>query len=201
VGSVGGLADETATYAASNSLAQVALKIAGPGVADTYQGSELWNFSLVDPDNRTEVDFAARRSALRSMREGGREDLIASMLARFANGHIKLYVTRTLLRLRRQFPALHLHGSYSPIDGGEHIIAFVREHEGRALACIVPRLSWKLTQGRHPWPIGAAWGARTLPLPERRWTNVFTGEQRALAPDAQLRDVLRTFPIAVLVSG
>ena len=200
VRSVRGLADETATCG---------LQFSGPGrPEDRGAGSgrhvsreRAMEFFAGRPRQPTEVDFAARRSALRSMREGGREDFIASMLARFADGDLKLYVTRTLLRLRRRFPAIHLHGSYTPIDGGGHIIAFVREHEGRALACVVPRLSWKLTRGRYPWPIGSAWGARTLPLPRRRWTNVFTGEQRAWAAEAQLRDVLRTFPIAVLVSG
>jgi (1->4)-alpha-D-glucan 1-alpha-D-glucosylmutase len=202
VSQVRALAEETATYAATNGLAQVALKIAGPGVPDTYQGSELWNFSLVDPDNRGEVDYGSRRDALRTVcdRARNRLDLGRELLDHFEDGVIKLYVTRTLLALRREYPALHLYGSYGAIEAGEHVVAFTREHEGRALACVVPRLSWKLTAGEHPWPIGPAWGARSLTLPARRWTNVFTGEKHEWSGDAPLRQVFASFPIAVLVA-
>ena len=74
-------------------------RIAGPGVPDTYQGSELWNLALVDPDNRAEVDFAARRAALREIREGTRDKLrlIRRLLERYEDGALKLYVTHTLL--------------------------------------------------------------------------------------------------------
>ncbi len=208
VNGVRALADETATYAATNALASVALKLTGPGVPDTYQGSEMWNFSLVDPDNRSEVDYGARRAALKSIREASegkseRSDLVRSLLARFPDGAIKLYVTHALLRLRRELGPLHLHGSYGALDGGEHVVAFTREHEGRMLACIVPRLAWKLggiSGGSHAWPMGAAWGERTLALPRKRWSNVLTGAKHAWAADAPMREVLSMLPIAVLVS-
>jgi (1->4)-alpha-D-glucan 1-alpha-D-glucosylmutase len=207
VASMGALAEETATYAATNALGQVALKLAGPGVADTYQGCELWSFDLVDPDNRRPVDYGVRRALLHQIRErtGDRAALARDLLARFADGAIKLYVTHTLLALRRDDPALFLEGGYRPIDAGEHVVAFVRERPegpgrtGRpALVCVVPRLAWKLTRGERRWPIGDAWGDRTIPLPGGAWRDVLTGARHAVAGEAKLAEVLGSFPLAVL---
>ena len=202
--SVQALAAETATFAASNALGQVALKILGPGVPDTYQGSELWNFALVDPDNRTAVDYDLRRKILRALRneEHDRSALCERLLDRFSDGAVKLYVTQALLALRRREPELLVGGVYRAIEAGEHVIAFTRETEERTLACVVPRLTWKLTRGEHPWPIGAAWGDRAVALPAgRRWSNVLTGETSTWASGAPLRDVLRSFPIGVFLGG
>jgi (1->4)-alpha-D-glucan 1-alpha-D-glucosylmutase len=196
------LADDTATFAASNALGQVALKILGPGVPDTYQGSELWNFALVDPDNRTAVDYDVRRKILRALQreEHDRGALCERLLARFTDGAVKLYVTQALLALRRREPELLVGGAYCAIDAGEHVIAFTRETKERTLACVVPRLAWKLTRGEHRWPIGAAWGDRAIALPAgRRWSNVLTGETRTWTTDAPLRDVLKSFPIGVFL--
>jgi (1->4)-alpha-D-glucan 1-alpha-D-glucosylmutase len=203
VGGVQALADETATYAVTNALASVAVKVTGPGVPDTYQGSEMWNLSLVDPDNRGEVDFGTRRRLLGEIRQesSDRLGLVRRLLDRYADGAIKLYVTHTLLALRRELPALHLAGAYRPIDAGDHVVAFTREHEGRTLACVVPRLPWTLTKGQAQWPVGGAvWGDRTMALPANRWRNVLTGEKRQFAGDAPLREVLENFPIAVLLA-
>jgi (1->4)-alpha-D-glucan 1-alpha-D-glucosylmutase len=201
--SVQALADETATFAASNALGMVALKILGPGVPDTYQGSELWNFSLVDPDNRAAVDFEVRRRMLRSLRseEHDRIALCRALLRRFADGAVKLYVTQALLALRREEPELLVRGAYRALDAGEHLVAFTRETETRTLACLVPRFAWKLTRGEHGWPIGAAWGDRAVLLPRgRTWKNVLTGASCAWSSAALVRDVLESFPVGVLLS-
>jgi (1->4)-alpha-D-glucan 1-alpha-D-glucosylmutase len=102
--------------------------------------------------------------------------------------------------LRRELAGLHLSGSYTALDGGEHVVAFLREHEGQALACVVPRLPWKLTDGRVPWALGEAWGDRSLSLPAKRWTNVFTGERRAWSGRAPMGEILESFPVAVLTA-
>jgi (1->4)-alpha-D-glucan 1-alpha-D-glucosylmutase len=202
VRNVQALADETATFAASNALGQVALKILGPGVPDTYQGSEMWNFALVDPDNRTNVDYELRRKTLRTVRseEHDRSALCTGLLERFADGAVKLYVTQALLALRREEPELLLGGSYRAIEAGEHVIAFLRETEKRTLACVVPRLTWKMTGGRHRWPIGAAWGERSLALPPGRWRDALNGARHVWTGDAPMHEVLASFPIAVLLA-
>jgi (1->4)-alpha-D-glucan 1-alpha-D-glucosylmutase len=200
------LADRTATYAAASSLAQVALKLTAPGVVDTYQGTETWSFALVDPDNRRPVDYAANRARLAEIRarSGDRLGLARDLLTRFADGAVKLYVTHRLLELRRAEPDLFLDGTYAPIDGGPHVVAFARERAGvpggRTLVTIAPRLSYRLTHGRQPWPLGEAWGDLRVPLPRGgSYESVFTGERFDAEGGVPLRDVLRHFPVAVLV--
>jgi (1->4)-alpha-D-glucan 1-alpha-D-glucosylmutase len=150
-----------------NSLAQLVLKLAAPGVPDFYQGNELWDFSLVDPDNRRPVDFAARRRRLEEMAplvnaalagtgvraadnlgaeiagEQGRAAL-GSMLEHWTDGRIKMYVTAVGLGLRRAFPALFLQGEYIPLEASgakqNHVVAFGRRERGRTLIAVVPRL-------------------------------------------------------------
>jgi (1->4)-alpha-D-glucan 1-alpha-D-glucosylmutase len=180
----------------------VALKILGPGVPDTYQGSELWNFALVDPDNRTPVDYEVRRRILRTIRseEHDRGALCGRLLESFVDGAVKLYVTKALLALRREEPELLVGGEYRAIEAGEHVIAFTRTTAKRTLACVVPRLAWKLTRGAHRWPIGTAWGEQAVALPPGRWKNALTGARQAWGGDAPMREVLGSFPIAVLTA-
>jgi (1->4)-alpha-D-glucan 1-alpha-D-glucosylmutase len=194
-----------------NSLSQTILKIASPGVPDFYQGTELWDFSLVDPDNRRPVDFNKRIRLLEELKQREQESrpaLIDDLLTSWGDGKIKLYVTYKGLGLRRSQRSLFDEGDYIPIDldGTDHICAFARQ-KGRALALVaVPRLITKLLRGERP-PLGeATWGASALVLPEDApdsWLNIFTGEelkvifaeQRKLMP---LASALQTFPLALL---
>ncbi len=192
------------------SLSQVAVKCAAPGVCDIYQGCELWDLSLVDPDNRRPVDWAARRRHLaeleRRLAEGpaARAALARAVSApeRLGDGFAKLLLLREALRLRRAEPSLFLDGSYLPlaVEGphGPNVFAFARIHQGRAALCVAPRLLLRLLEqsaGRIAWN-----GAVRLPpgLP-RRYTDLVTGERREgeVLPLAELLD---GFPVSLLVS-
>ncbi|HEX3581720.1 MAG TPA: malto-oligosyltrehalose synthase [Thermoanaerobaculia bacterium] len=132
-----------------NALAQVVLKIASPGVPDFYQGTELWDFSLVDPDNRRPVDYDKRMALLRQVRDANPEEL----LRRWPDGRIKLFVTWKALQLRKRFAR----EDYRPLRG-ERVCAFMR---GEEIAVAVPRFTVS--------------GKSSLELPGR-WRNIFTNE-------------------------
>ncbi len=186
------------SYGACNSLAQVAIKLASPGVPDTYQGTELWDLSLVDPDNRRPVDYAKRRQLLSSLGDASPE-LARDLVANFTDGRIKLHVTRTGLQHRRRDPQLFLDGSYRPIPAGPHVIAFERSHGKARLVCVTPRLPRTLTRGEQPWPLGDVWGDQMIELPAATWKNALTGERFA-AGSLALRELFATFPVAWLVA-
>ncbi len=203
-----------------NSLAQTVLKIACPGVADFYQGTELWDFSLVDPDNRRPVDFALRRRLVEDLEPllaeeaapGEVADALAGMLSAWHDGRIQLVVTAAGLRLRRRLAGLFLDGAYLPVAARgpfqEHVVAFARTGpEGRVLA-VVPRLVATLTRAEPEAPLGEEiWKGTTVILPReiegRSFTNVFTRETLTATgrAEAELRvaAVLRHCPVALLV--
>ena len=122
-----------AAAGAVNGLGQLVLKLTVPGVPDLYQGTEYWDFSLVDPDNRRPVDFAARRKSL------GTTD-IATALGSWRDGRIKQLVAHRLLALRRSRPDLFAIGSYEPVDASDHVVAFRRQQGSDGLLVAVPRL-------------------------------------------------------------
>lgn len=192
-----------ATYGASNGLAQMLLKIASPGVPDTYQGCESWDLRLVDPDNRTAVDYAALRVALASLEGASVRELRDS----FRDGRIKLHVLSRALRLRRKHPAIFLEGSYEPLDAGEEIVAFVREHERGAIACAVARFPYRVTRGRVPWACGDAWGGendprpRMISLPRGRWRDALDGHRRidVGASGVRAAEVFRDLPVGLFI--
>ncbi len=156
---------------ASNGLAHVVVRVASPGIADTYQGSECWDLSLVDPDNRRLVDYGARSSALRAISEVPAHDLLKS----YEDGRIKLHVLRAALHLRREWPRVFLDGDYQPIDAGEEIVAFVRQHVKGSILCAVTRLPWRVTRDRAKFAVGPVWGERRVAVPPGQWKDVLTG--------------------------
>lgn len=192
-----------ATYGASNGLAQVVLKIASPGVPDTYQGSETWDLRLVDPDNRSPVDYAALRRALASLDGANVRDLVAC----FRDGRIKLHVLSRALRLRRTMPGVFLEGDYRPIDAGEEIVAFVREHDTGTVACAATRFPYRVTGGRAPWACGDVWGApgdpnrRVVALPPGRWRDALGTERNVVVGPTGIAaaDLFSDLPVALLV--
>jgi (1->4)-alpha-D-glucan 1-alpha-D-glucosylmutase len=191
-----------------SSLSQVALKYASPGVADVYQGTELPDLSLVDPDNRRPVDFAARQALLAELdarRAGGAEARLAlarEVAADPSGGRAKLLLHATALRLRRELRALFLEGAYLPLaaegeDGG-HLVALARTHGSRAVLCLAPRLVLGLLDRGQP----IAWRAR-LPLPpplRREWVDAVTGAARS-GEALEVASCLADFPVALLVSA
>jgi (1->4)-alpha-D-glucan 1-alpha-D-glucosylmutase len=188
--------DRLARPAAIASLAQLVLKFTVPGVPDIYQGGELWDFSLVDPDNRGPVDWQERQCLITAIDGATPADLAANWL----DGREKLFVTTRLLALRRRHPQLFAVGDYQPLDIGDgrnadRLCAFARSHEGVRLAAVVPRLTWGLCRGGIP-----EFGATDIALPAAsRWSNVFTGLCVAPAERVRASLLLREFPVAVLV--
>lgn len=156
------------------SLAQTLIRLTAPGVPDTYQGTELWDLSLVDPDNRRPVDYARRAemlSGLKSATEGdGAKSLPADLLTSAADGRLKLYVTWATLAARKANADLFSTGKYVPLtvtgERADHVFAFARVgHKGQAAIVVVPRLSAKLAKG-DGWPVGSeAWGDTQVQIP------------------------------------
>src|SRR5262249_13052810 len=144
-----------AFYGQANSLSQTLVRLTSPGVPDIYQGQELWDFSLVDPDNRRPVDYDKRRALLSALRERAEAPgpdppaLIRDLVANSIYGQIKLYVTWRTLQYRAAHPELFDTGSYRPLRTigrrRKHVCAFVRSRDGSALVTAVPRLIVRLT--------------------------------------------------------
>ena len=162
-----------------NSLAQKLVQLTAPGVPDIYQGTELWDLSLVDPDNRRPVDYDQRRGLLAELRAGLP---VEEVLDRSDEGLPKLLVVHRTLQARRAIGDL---GPYRPLDAPERAVAFAR---GEALVTVVPRLVLR----------GAVEGM--VDLPEGRWQNVFTGEELSGGP-TPMTDLLARFPVALLLSA
>jgi len=173
-----------------NGLAQVALKVGSPGVPDFYQGTELWDFSLVDPDNRRSVDFEVRQRCMTDVDrvlDAGMTGVDLSAWS--ADGRLKLLVTTAGLRLRRRHPDLFLHGDYTPlvtevtVDGD--CVAFARTLDGDrppAALYIAPRLCVRMYTPEHPFPLGGdAWKTSRVMLPpslrDRTFRHEITGAQ------------------------
>jgi (1->4)-alpha-D-glucan 1-alpha-D-glucosylmutase len=195
---------------ALTSLSMQVLKLASPGVPDLYQGTECWDLSLVDPDNRRPVDYDARRAMLDKLVGGtDRSVQLAELTGHLDDGAIKLFTTVTLLRLRREQPDLFTRGDYAPVEiEGElrdYLIAFVRRHKGQTLVVVVPRLFRSLLRRGSGLPLGeTVWGSTQLVLSGlagETLVNPFTGEALAVAADGRLpvASVLDQFPVGCLV--
>ena len=172
----------------TNGLAQTLMKFTTPGIPDTYQGSELWDLRLVDPDNRTPVDYEQRRAMLGELK---REIPIEEIMQRADTGMPKLWVTYCALQLRRQHPEwFGDEAEYVPIFAAgaraENVVSFRR---GKQVLTIVPR-----------WPLktGDSWGSTTIELAEGQWRNILTGDAVA-GGRVRVQALLRRFPVALLV--
>jgi (1->4)-alpha-D-glucan 1-alpha-D-glucosylmutase len=190
-----------------NGLSQTLLKLAAPGVADVYQGNELWDFSLVDPDNRRPVDFALRQKLLGSVLADthNRLSLARKLVEHAEDGRVKLYVSQRLLCLRREHPGLFVGGSYVPLRGSQYVAAFARVADGQTLVVAAPVQIATLLRGNLHVPVGPdVWRDERLRVPGSpgaRYVNLFTGSVLE-AEDAGLKlaDVLSDFPVAALLA-
>jgi (1->4)-alpha-D-glucan 1-alpha-D-glucosylmutase len=192
-----------------NSLAQTLLRLTAPGVPDTYQGTELWDFSLVDPDNRRPVDYDRRRTMLAALKSRGvNPELAREAMASAHDGRVKLLVTSRALEARRQHPGLFTAGAYEALqidgDGADRIFGFVRRVPGGAVAVtIVPRLVGGLAANRSPGHADA-WGDARLRLPQTRgnsgFRDVLTGARHPGSTDVPLAQLLSSLPVALLVA-
>jgi (1->4)-alpha-D-glucan 1-alpha-D-glucosylmutase len=208
--------EKIAFYGMLNSLSQTVLKIAAPGAPDFYQGTEFWELSFVDPDNRRPVDFKKRIELLKDLKRREKDDraaLVQELLARWTDGRIKLYTIYKALNLRRTETELFQSGDYLPVHAAgkvkENVCAFLRRKDNASVLTAAPRLVTGLTGVGAP-PLGErAWGGSVLMLPAEapdRWRNIFTGEElRASSADGKkelrLADVLHNFPAAILTTG
>jgi (1->4)-alpha-D-glucan 1-alpha-D-glucosylmutase len=217
-----------AHFGAFNALSQTLLKLTSPGVPDIYQGSEIWDFSLVDPDNRRPVDYDLRAWWLGELADthANRADLARALVDSKADGRIKLYLTHRALRFRRDHAELFRVGSYVPLeasgDVGEHIVAFARAlatpspasgargaaAPGQEALVVAPRLLAKHLRETDALPLGrAAWGDGLLVLPNatpgQRYRDIFTDRtqlviERDGVAGLPLAELFEYFPVALL---
>lgn len=199
-----------AFFGAINGLAQVLLKATSPGVPDFYRGCELWDFSLVDPDNRRPVDYRVRQQLLGEVLKRGQEDpqaLCADMVRNLSDGRAKLWTTMRVLRFRREHPEIFKAGSeYIPLfaDGAvrEHVIGFARHREGQWAIALAPRFAYTLMKGEMRAPVADAWGDAAIELPPNapaEFTNYLSGGTlRSEEGRLLCREAFGCFPMALL---
>jgi (1->4)-alpha-D-glucan 1-alpha-D-glucosylmutase len=210
------LGGRLAAFGRMNSLAQTLLKLTAPGVPDLYQGTEFWDLSLVDPDNRRPVDFEARRGALDQLGRlerapvASRGGAVAELLASGDGSMAKLWLIRQVLRARRARPALWAEGSYEAISASGvragNVIAYARRWGSEWMLVVVPRLPLGLMRGREGVPVGAGvWGDTGLACPG--WlaagggVDVLTGAgmPRVRGGGCLVAELLSLFPVALVV--
>ena len=193
--------EEVARLGAINSLTQVLLKLTSPGVPDIYQGNEIWDFSLVDPDNRRPVDYKLRQAMLESLSRARPEELVRS----WPDGRLKMFLTQRLLRFRRENPDIFRNGNYLPVASsgtfGDCCIAFARHAGEHWIMVAGSRLSSRIG---FP-PIGEKWKDSTLAIPENfsleGARELFSGDDLRVA-DGRLKisQAMRTLPFALITN-
>ena len=198
-------ASKVAFHGALNSLSQLVLKLASPGVADFFQGSELWDLRLVDPDNRGPVDFKSREEMLTQVRD---ISSLPQLKSSWRDGRIKMEVTRRGLHLRRSHPSVFLKGEYIPlqVEGQQRdcVIAIARRYRGDWCAAIVPRFTTRLLAGGEEF--SWEWLDTRIVLPKEApvpWENVFNSASDSMKSTdrtVMVRDLLRDFPVAMIAS-
>jgi (1->4)-alpha-D-glucan 1-alpha-D-glucosylmutase len=195
-----------------NSLSQTVCKLTAPGVPDIYQGNDLWDFSLVDPDNRRPVDYAKRRALLAELRERGAD--LRALLDPIPDDRCKLFLTWKILQFRAEHEELFRRGEYVPLRvNGAHatnVCAFARRCHGELLITIAPRLYLRLLGDRELPPLGEeVWGDTAVELPREVLNgagalhNLIDGSEVAVAdleqrPGLRIAAALANFPVAVL---
>lgn len=206
-----------AGYGIFNSLSQVLLKYTAPGVPDTYQGTELWDLSMVDPDNRRPVDYEARILCLKNMKEKTQTDsgkLIQELLANQADGRIKLFLTHKVLQARKENLEVFLEGDYQPLEVvgkfKDHIVAFARNYKNptgsagmRSIITIAPRFLTSLVESGQP-PLGEqVWADTQLQLPSgslSTWRDAIANQTISGSGAIAIGQILQHFPVALLIS-
>jgi len=212
------LQQRVAFYGRLNALAQLLLKMTSPGVPDFYQGTELWSYSLVDPDNRQPVDYEQRRRAFSDLKtqveQAGKDlaGLAAKLLESAEDGRVKLFLTYRTLNFRRQHSDLFSKGDYVPLEVAgehqEHVCAFLRTFGEHQFVVAVPRLVVGLTGGVEQVPLGQrAWSNTCIFIPTEYpkidFENVLTGEtlsgeERSGRIGLPASEVFGSFPVSLL---
>lgn len=202
---------KVALYGIFNSLSQTILKMTSPGVPDFYQGTELWDFNLVDPDNRRPVDFEKRKEYLSHILQKEKEDLkglLEELINNRTNGEIKLYLTYKTMQFRRQFEQLFNEGQYLPLEitgkCSENIIAFARTQGSIWSITIAPRFLARIIR-EDSMPFGnSVWYDTHIVLPEQaplKWYDRLTESEIELTNGKiPIVQVIKSFPVALLVN-
>ncbi len=200
-----------AHYGILNSLSQTIIKLTAPGVPDLYQGTELWDLSLVDPDNRRPVDYNLRDKYLDEIVErSSREDVfeyLSILRSNASDGRIKMLLTYKTLAARKEHPNVFLDGEYSPlrVTGKlrNHVVAFAREYENATAVTIAPRWFTSIVD-EQSFPLGkSVWGDTAVYLPPPRtrvWGNALTGERIEKGGRMPVAEILTSYPTALLIS-
>lgn len=207
-------AQKIAYYGMLNSLAQVLLKTTCPGVPDFYQGAELWDFSLVDPDNRRPVDFKKRKKLLDELireKTSGSATLVADLQENWRDGRLKMYLTCKALNARGSYKDVFRDGQYLPLkftgckEG--HVVSFARHKEGIWVLVAAPRLLTSLVAPRTFLLGKQVWGDDRLLLPDEapeNWRNLLTGQRLKVSATGKrglpLSNMLSIFPVALLAN-
>jgi maltooligosyltrehalose synthase len=204
--------------AATISLAMVILKAICPGTLDVYQGNEVWEYALTDPDNRRPVDFDHLSASLQCLVAGIRESAATddpaikaeALLRHWPDGRLKLHVLHSLLVQRRDNPLLFANGSFFLLDvngpQSEHVIALGRRHQDQWIIALMPRLMRPLRlEGEFALGQGS-WSGTSFNFPDdapRRWTDILTGQVHTAESGAPfgLATALTVLPVAVLAAG
>lgn len=194
-----------------NSLSQTLLKITTPGVPDFYQGSELWEFNLVDPDNRRPVDYSNRRNLLAMLKQKSQEDaraLVAHLMETPEDGRIKLYITAQVLNFRLQHPNLFQRGGYLPIETkgkkAKHVVTFNRGYDQKQIIVAVGRFYTQLIENAEDMrPTASIWKDTTLIIPshlEGNYRDVFSGLILSTSQNHELcfDQIFNELPVAIL---
>ncbi len=201
---------KVSAYGIYNSLSQALIKLTAPGVPDIYQGTELWDFALVDPDNRKPVDYRKRIRYLNRMKHAERKNrkhLLKDLIRIKEDGKIKLFLLSRTLQCRREMPQVFRDGTYVPLktDGmwKDHIVAFARNKDSAWSLTIAPRFLTDIIQP-DMLPLGEdIWKNTAIILPKtdmNRWTDVFTGETYPAQETIPAGRLLKHFPVALLRS-
>ncbi len=194
-----------------NSLAQVLIKATAPGVPDFYQGSELWDLNLVDPDNRRPVDYPRRAALARSLQErfgADRGQLLSDLLNHPEDGAVKLFLTWRVLEARGRREALFRDGDYIPLaaegPSAERLLAFARRRNDGWAVTVAPRFTWEVC-GEERFPLGQeAWQDTRLVLPEESpslWRDTVSGVELAADGCLAVSHVFSCFPVALLLAA
>lgn len=199
-----------APYGMINSLSQLLIKMTAPGVPDIYQGTEMWDLSLVDPDNRRPVNYEHRLHELKELdqwAECDRPSLLTNLLSYPQDGRIKLYLTARALEARSQYLDIFQDGDYVPVRVtgayADHIVSFVRRAGSRYALTVVPCFPTALVEPGQ-FPLGEAiWKDTALELPSGssvNWLDVLTQETHTGDVSLPVSQILSTFPVALLIS-
>lgn len=201
-------AGKIAYYGVIKSLGQCLLKVAAPGIPDVYQGSELWDLSYVDPDNRRPVDYAKREeylSSFRRMKKEEKQKRLQEFKKDYANGKLKMYTLHKALLERRENQELFEHGRYLPLNisgrKDEEFLAFARHDRKKWYIVVIPLLVTEIFEEQEFKPLENVMQEHWLSLPEEapvKWENVITGEKLKAEDSFLLKDLFKEFPVAFL---